>query len=147
MVPAGDVVNYIEVRDLSGKVLPGIPTARLMEAGGGEAYFMETTGPMYKAGEGVWYLHEEPTYRSPDGQYTRVRIVRLEDWHVDVRVKPVNDRLDDVEAYDDFFIVRAATEQDAFREAEREAHEDMTRRYGEEYGSDISTIRAYRGSF
>jgi hypothetical protein len=55
------------------KVLPGIPTPRLIQAGQGEAYFVE-----YPNGGGVWYLHERG-YAAPDGRYTRVRIVAVEE--------------------------------------------------------------------
>lgn len=70
----------IEVRDTDGNVLPGIPTPRLIEAGGGYAYFVANTEyEGIRTLPGVWYLYEEPRYVSKDGQYTRVRIVRVEE--------------------------------------------------------------------
>lgn len=70
-------MTRIEVHDIYGNVLPGIPTPRLMQAGGGEAYFV----PSGTSVVGIWYLHEEPRYTSPDGTYKRVRIANVEDWY------------------------------------------------------------------
>lgn len=59
-------MSRIEVRDTSGKVLPGIPTPRLIEAGGGEAF---------QQGD-IWYLRERD-YEATDGEYVRVHIVEV----------------------------------------------------------------------
>lgn len=97
-------MTRIEVRATDGTVLPGIPTPRLMQAGGGEAYFVVSErcrvckgyrqGPQHYAPGGLtpsrwhsfeatevglWYLHEEPRYTSLDGEYTRVRVVSVEE--------------------------------------------------------------------
>lgn len=55
---------------------PGaIPTPRLAAAGRGDAYFVPPRDPRYP---GVWYLRA-PGYESPDGSYTRVRVIALPD--------------------------------------------------------------------
>jgi hypothetical protein len=131
-----------------GTIVPGLPTPRLIENGGGEAYFVPNADRDARGRErvpGIWYLRDTG-YESPDGTYKRVRIEHTEDWRVDVRILPVLDG--DIafeEAYDDYFIVDAATEQEAFRLAETAAHEDVQHRYGAEYGSEVTIIRARRG--
>jgi len=70
-VRAYGVMGYI-------KVLPGIPTPRLIQAGDGEAYFVENEGSNKVQIPGVWYLHERG-YEATDGRYTRVRIVAVEE--------------------------------------------------------------------
>lgn len=54
---------------------PGaIPTPRLAQVGRGEAYFVAAESPGMV---GVWYLRE-PGYESPDGTYSRVRVIQTE---------------------------------------------------------------------
>jgi len=82
-------MTRIEVRGYSvlgwTKVLPGIPTPRLIQASGEqgtvEAYFVPSdyVRPDGSTLDGVWYLHDEPRYVAPDGQYTRVRVVAVEE--------------------------------------------------------------------
>ncbi|MEO6326082.1 MAG: hypothetical protein ABIQ65_15760 [Thermoanaerobaculia bacterium] len=67
----------IRVVDIDGKELPGIPTARLIQNGGGMAYFVPPEEGDSPAAKGVWYL-QAPGYESPTGEYQRVRIVREE---------------------------------------------------------------------
>ena len=64
----------VVVEAISGSPLPGIPTPTLIEAGGGEAYFVPNTGPSAGRLPGVWYLRA-PGYESPDGTYRHVQIV------------------------------------------------------------------------
>jgi hypothetical protein len=62
---------------------PGIPTPRLVQAGGGDAYFVPNTGPSADRIPGVWYLRDDADgYVSPTGDYVRVRIIELEVYKV-----------------------------------------------------------------
>src|SRR5688572_28236062 len=111
------------------QVVPGIPTPRLIEAGGGEAFFQ----PGDNKSGGVWYLHEPGTMHvSEDGQYTRVSVEHTDDYRVDVEIRPVG--LDGVEpAEDNYFIVEAASESEAFRLAATAAKEYVENVFGDEY--------------
>lgn len=120
----------------------GIPTPHLISEGGGEAYFVASD----TSEKGVWYLHVPGSYESPSGLYTKVRIEHVEDYRVDVQVKPIGPgEADEEEQYDDYFIVQAAGEQEAMRLAEAAAQKDVESRFGDEYGSLVTTIRARRG--
>lgn len=54
-----------------------IATPRLIQEGRGEAYFVPSDSEWAQKNgvPGVWYLHEEPRYVSPTGEYRRVRVV------------------------------------------------------------------------
>lgn len=132
-----------EVRDRTGKVLPGIPTPRLIEAGGGKAYFEPPSGEWFK---GVWFLFSPETGHVGNGEYTDVRIVHTEEWTVYFDIKPLHPQ-DDADEYRDQFVVHASSETEAMRRAEPVAQEDVESRYGEDWGSDIKTIRAVKGAF
>jgi hypothetical protein len=119
--------------------LPGIPTPRLIEAGGGEAFFKAPENPQYK---GVWYIHEEPNHVSPDGTYTRVRIYHTEGYAVEVEVTVTGD--DEQDNYRDEFFVDAIGEQDAQSLAAAECRRDVEDRYGD-VATDIRFIRTHRG--
>lgn len=68
-------MNDIRVVDaVTGETLPGIPTARLIEKGVGEAYFIPNEDERSPHIPGVWYLREGQ-YQSPLDIYQRVRIV------------------------------------------------------------------------
>ena len=55
------------------ELVPGaIPTPALAQAGQGQAYFVASKSGL----PGVWYLRA-PGYESPDGQYSRVRVVEV----------------------------------------------------------------------
>ena len=114
----------------------GTPSPLLIVTGEGEAY---------EAMPGFWRLRDDKY--DPEGTvYTRVRIEYAEDYRVDVRIKVIEvGHEDDAETYDDYFIVQAASEQEAFRLAETKAREDVESRYGEEFASDVTIIRARRG--
>ena len=130
------------VRDVETRqVVPGIPTPRLIEAGGGESFFQPGD---IKSG-GVWYLHEPGTrHVSPDGQYTRVRIEHTDDYRVDVEIRPVGP--DGVEpAEDNYFIVEAASEPEAFQLARAAASEYVENVFGVDYGHELTIISARKG--
>lgn len=127
-------------------IVPGIPTPFLIQQGSGDAYFVPNAGEFSDKARfpGIWYA-KAPGHVSPDGTYTRVRIEHTEEWRVDVRIKPIGpDERDEEDAYDDYFIVEAATEQEAFRLGEAKATEDVASRFGDEYGSIVTTIGAHR---
>jgi hypothetical protein len=50
---------------INGIVVDGIPTPRLIEAGGGTAY----------KNKNIWYLYVPGSYESPTGEYFTVTIV------------------------------------------------------------------------
>lgn len=119
--------------------LPGIPTPRLIEAGGGDAFEKD----------GVWYIREDGTMHvSPTGEYTRVTIQQTDSWRVDmtiaVRDESVHD--DDLpEEYRDHFIVEAASRQEAEDLAAEAAREDVTERFGEDCAALINFLDAKKG--
>lgn len=137
------------IRNTSTQTIePGIPTPFLIEQGGGEAYFV--AAPETRSG-GVWYA-KAPGYESPDGKYTRVRVEHTEDFRVDVHIRvddPSADASDpdvaDAMEWDDYFIVEAATEQEAQSLAREKAGEEVERQWGEAYGYETTIQRTRRG--
>jgi hypothetical protein len=133
-------MSNFRIRDVAtGYLLPGMPTPRLIEAGGGEAYFVPATDAG-KRGT-IWYL-VAPGYEAPDGVSRRVRVEHTESWRVDVTIQPTSQSDEDVEEYRDYFIVEAATEAEAVSKARDISVADVDSQYGEEYGSIVSIISA-----
>lgn len=127
-------MNDFRIRDLNTRrVIEGTPSPLLIQTGRGDAY---------RASPGFWRLRDD-SYDPKGTTYTRVQIEHTDDYRVDVRIQPVGPESE--EAYDDYFIVVAASEQEAFRLGEAKAHEDVENRYGEEYGSEVTLIRARKG--
>lgn len=56
---------YVARNVATGEILSGMPSARLIQAGHGDAYVRD----------GIVYLRERD-YESPDGTYIRVRVIR-----------------------------------------------------------------------
>jgi hypothetical protein len=69
----------MKVIGIHGEPLPGIPTPRLAQAGGGKAYFVPNTSELSRDRlPGVWYLYQpEQGYAPTDG--SEVRFVRVVD--------------------------------------------------------------------
>lgn len=111
----------------TGETLPGLPTPRLIEAGGGEAYFSPTTSPRWEP-RGTWYLHVPGRYEDPTGTYTRVRIVHTDDYKVTIAVTVTDGP--DVDSYEDWFVVHAADRAEADQLALKAAAADVERRNG-----------------
>jgi hypothetical protein len=128
-------MSNFRIRNLTTRgVEQGTPSPMLISAGGGEAY---------ESMPGFWRLRDDKY--DPEGTvYTRVSIEHTEDWRVDVTITPIGP--DGAEpADDDYFIVVAATESEAFRLAEEAARDYVENMFGDEYGSDVTIIRARRG--
>lgn len=131
----------VRIRNLAtGEIEKGIPTPRLAEAVTGEAFFVSNS-PVNQ--DGVWYLHEEPTYVSPDGKYTRVKVERTDDWKVtlDLTVIDGEERCD---YPGDWYIVEAVTEREAFDLATLKAREWAEQTHGD-VATDIRLVKAQRG--
>jgi len=133
-------MNKVRIRNLETREIePGIPTMRLWDAGGGEAYSRVLT----EGEDPVWYLKDDG-YESPDGKYVRVAIEHIEEWRVDVNIQPLDPSVhEDEEDYDDWFVVEAATADEARELGRKAAAKDLQERYG--CGGNIVVNRVREG--
>lgn len=117
----------------TGSVIVGLPTPALIENGGGEAYQRDA---------GIWRLRDDKF--DPEGQvYTPVIVEHTEDWTVDVHIKPGDGA--EFTAYDDWFVVEAATEAEARQLGKEAAFNDAMDREDPETFADVTVVRAFRG--
>lgn len=131
------------------ETLDGLPSPFLIEQGGGEAYPVSLSAESERP---YWYA-KAPGYASSDGKYTRVRILHTEDFRVDVHIRVVDASADefdpdvrDAMEWDDYFIVEAASDQEAESLAREKAVEEAERQWGgNPEGFVIDIIRTRRG--
>jgi len=126
----------------TGKETRGIPSPLLIEEGGGEAFYTPPENPDGPFNKGYWRLREGNNV-SPDGQYTRVRIVHTDDWKVTVRITVTDPRFP--EEYEDWFIVEASDRQDAETRGEAAAKDDVASRYGEDAAFKVRVLHTREG--
>lgn len=118
-----------------GAILSTNATPRLISEGGGDAYCPE--------GSGFWRLRDDK-YDPPGTTYTRVSIVRTEDYAVDVHITVIEKGHEDEPIeYDDTFHVVAANDTEASHRAMEQAGTDIEERYGDDcsHGVEVRKVR------